>query len=30
MKKSWQKKNNVFKKYVPLHRFKKQIIVLQI
>ena len=30
MKKSWQKKNNVFKKSVPLQRFKKQMIVLQI
>jgi len=29
MKKSCKKMNNVFKKSVPLHRFKKQLIVLQ-
>ena|GEM_PF-4282896 len=30
MKKSCEKKYIVFKKSVPLHRFKKQLIVLQI
>jgi hypothetical protein len=29
-KKSHKKKNNVSKKYLPLHRFNKQMIVLQI
>ena len=30
LKKSHKKKNNVSKKYLPLQRFNKQMIVLQI
>ena len=30
IKKSWALENNISKKYIPLQRFNKQLIVLQI